>query len=267
MKNPLAIVIVVILAVGLGVMLSYQQTSSPLMQQFLMQQKEIIEGQRRIEQSLNAGGSSRQIAMLERKIDGLVRSVQSAPPTRPAAPQRPSDEYTKVHEIPVGDSAFRGPKDAPVTIVEFMDFQCPFCARFHPALDEVVEEYPGQVRHVVKNFPLGFHQQARPAAKAALAAKEQGKYWEMADGLLANFKNLNEETINGIAEDIGLDVKKFHRDLEKNDARYEAIIQADMDLARKVNVRGTPTFYINGRKTQARTLQAYKAEIEKILNQ
>lgn len=266
MKNPFLTAIVVILAVGLGVILTYQQTSSPVMHQFVSQQKEILDGQKRIEQMLRSGTSG-SLAGLEKKVEELAKNLNNAPSARPSAPQPPSDEFTKVHEIPVGDSPIRGAKDAPVTIVEFVDFQCPFCARFHPTLNEVLKEYPDKVRYTIKNFPLHFHQQARPAAKAALAAGEQGKYWEMAEGLLANFQSLSKEKIDEIAGQIGLDMKKFHQDLEKNDARYEEIISEDMKLAQQVGVRGTPTFYINGRKTRARTPEAYKAEIDAILNQ
>jgi len=266
MKNSFAIAIVVILAVGLGVILTYQQTSSPLMREFVKQQKEILVGQKRIEKQLSAAGSSEGVARLERKIDTLARGMRNAPSApRPSAPRPPSDEYAKVYNIPVGDSHIRGKKDAPITIVEFADFQCPFCSRFHPVLDEVLKAYPNQVRYVIKNFPLSFHQQSHPAAKAALAAGEQGKYWEMAEGLLANFQSLSAQKIDEIAKDIGLNVDKFHQDLKKNDANYEKILADDIALGRKVDVRGTPTFYINGRKTTARTLPAYKAEIDTIL--
>jgi len=150
--------------------------------------------------------------------------------------------------------------------VEFVDFQCPFCARFHPPLNEVLKAYPKQVNYVVKNFPLAFHPQARPAAKVAFAAGEQGKYWEMVDALLENGSSLSEAKYNELAESLGLNVKKFMADYKNKDEQWEDYIQKDIALASQVNVRGTPTFYLNGKKTNARDVNGFKREIDQILN-
>ena len=117
----------------------------------------------------------------------------------------------------------------------------------------------------MKHFPLGFHKQAMPAGKASLAAGEQGKYWEMAEMILQNSRGLTPEKFEGFAKEIGLKVKQFKKDLEEKDAEYTKIIKGDMALGRKIGVRGTPTFFINGRKTRARNLDGYKQEIDKIL--
>ena len=118
----------------------------------------------------------------------------------------------------------------------------------------------------MKNFPLNFHPQARPAAKAAFAALEQGKYYEMADMILENARELNDAKYKEFAEKLGLDVAQFEKDLKEKDAAYEAMIQKDMELGDKVDVRGTPTFYLNNKKTMARSVETFKKEIDEILN-
>ncbi len=177
------------------------------------------------------------------------------------------EDYSKVYDIDIGDSAVLGPKDAPpVTIVEFVDFQCPYCARFHPLVLEALKAYPGKVRAVIKNYPLPFHKEALPAAKAAFAAGEQGKYWEMANAILSDNSNLNEKAYRGLAGKIGLNTRKFLDDLKGKDALWQEKVRKDIALGNKVEVRGTPTIYINGRKSQSRNMESFKEEIEAVLN-
>lgn len=97
------------------------------------------------------------------------------PPQRPQQPQEPQMDLTTVHNIPVGDSYVKGKADAPVTIVEFTDMQCPYCSRFHGPIEDTLKAYPDKVKLVLKNFPLPMHPQARPAAKAAMAAFAAGR--------------------------------------------------------------------------------------------
>ena len=121
------------------------------------------------------------------------RSRRTSRPSRPPRrrPQRPQVDPNKVYEIPVANSAVRGPKDAPVTIVMFSDFQCPFCAQAVPIVDDVLKAYPNDVNFVMKQFPLRqIHPNADPAARAAIAAGKQGKFWEMHDELYKNNRNL-----------------------------------------------------------------------------
>jgi protein-disulfide isomerase len=150
-----------------------------------------------------------------------------------------------------------------VTIVAFDDYQCPFCARFHAPIVDVLKAYPDKVNFMIKNYPLPFHPQAIPSAKAVLAAGEQGKYFEMADALLADNKDLSEERFKKEAERLGLNVERFMKDY--NDARWQDMIQKDLALGQNINVEGTPTFFINGRKSQARDLDSWKKEIDQIL--
>jgi len=118
---------------------------------------------------------------------------------------------------------------------------------------------------VVKHFPLNFHKQAKPAAKAVLAAGEQGMYFEMVDAILKNNKGLSPEKYEALAQEIKLDIEKFNKDLEANDAKYETIITADMGLVGKLGVRGTPTFFVGGRRARASNFNGYKQQIDDIL--
>ena len=144
----------------------------------------------------------------------------------------------------------KGPKDAPVTIVEVSDFQCPYCSRGANVIDQVVKQYGKQVRVLWHNNPLGFHKEAMPAAKAALAANKQGKFWEYHDILFANQKQIKgatTETWEGFAQQAGLDVAKFKQDLQANDSAFESQIKREQSQAARFGARGTPGFFINGR--------------------
>jgi protein-disulfide isomerase len=181
-----------------------------------------------------------------------------------AAGQRPQVDPNKVYEIPVADSAIRGPKDAPVTVVMFSDFQCPFCMQAVGIVDEVLKAYPKDVKFVMKQFPLRqIHPNADPAARAAVAAGKQGKFWEMHDELYKNGRNLSPETIKGIAEKNGLDMKKFEADMNSDDVKKQ--VDAELALGQKVDVRGTPSFFINGKIAQNRSVEGFKAQIDQEL--
>ena len=194
------------------------------------------------------------------KLEKLEKDI-AAKPAAPAAAQRPQVDPNKVYEIPVGNSAVRGPKDAPVTIVMFSDFQCPFCAQTTPVIDEVLKAYPNDVNFVMKQFPLRqIHPNADPAARAAIAAGKQNKFWEMHDDLYKNSKNLSPETIKGIAEKIGLDMKRFEADQNSDEVKKQ--VDAELALGAKNDVRGTPSFFVNGKIAQNRTVDGFKAQID-----
>ncbi len=178
--------------------------------------------------------------------------------------KRPTADLNKVHNIPIGISSIKGNKDAPVTVVEFSDFQCPYCARLQPTLNEVLEAYPEEVKLVYKHFPLSSHAQARNAAKASQAAEEQGKFWEMHDLIFENYSTLNEEKFKEFAEKLGLNVKQFEADY--NSTKYDKQIQEDIDIAKRVGVRGTPTLFMNGKKMGKRSFNDFKETIDTILN-
>ena len=139
----------------------------------------------------------------------------------------------------------KGPATAPVTIVEFSDFQCPFCGRLTPTLKQVEQKYGDKVRLVFRQYPLPFHQYAQKAAEASLCAADQGKFWEMHDALFANQQALAVEQLKAKAAELGLNAEQFNSCLDSG--KTAAAIQADMKEGSSVGVNGTPAMFINGR--------------------
>lgn len=184
--------------------------------------------------------------------------AKAAAPARKAG--RPAEDPNKVHVIPVGDSASKGPDDAKVTLIEFSDFQCPYCERSTALVDQLLEAYPNDLRFVYKNYPLAFHKQALPAAKAAIAAGKQDKFWEMHDIIFENYRTLTDASYAGFAEEIGINVEQFNKDFASKEV--QAAVDAEKRQAAAAGVRGTPTFFINGKKPQSRSLDSYKAIID-----
>ena len=175
---------------------------------------------------------------------------------RPGAPD-PKTNFA----VPTADRPFAGPADALVTIVEFSDFQCPFCTRVNPTLKKIKETYPNDVRVVFRNLPLPMHKDAPAAARAGLAAHKQGKFWEMHDAMFASQRNLKPADLEKLAGDIGLDVAKFKADLDS--AELKAAVDMDMKEAQKFGARGTPAFFVNGRFISgARPFESFDAVIK-----
>ncbi len=158
--------------------------------------------------------------------------------------KRVEQQFENPVKVDIAGSPVKGKSDARITIVEFSDFQCPFCTRGMKTMEDVLKAYPNDVRLVFKNLPLEFHPNAKPAAVAALAAGEQGKFWEMHDILFANQKELSEENFIKWAGQISLDVEKFKNDL-KNPALM-AKVEQDAQLGESLGVNGTPGFFVNG---------------------
>jgi protein-disulfide isomerase len=142
------------------------------------------------------------------------------------------------------DAPSFGPDNAKVTIVEFSDFQCPYCSRAADVASKVREKYGDRVRFVFRQYPLPFHPNARGAAEAALAAHAQGKFWEFHDRLFENQQALDREALEKHAKDSGLNVGKFRQALE--DKAFAKTVDSDMKLGEKVTVQGTPTMFLNG---------------------
>ena len=138
----------------------------------------------------------------------------------------------------------KGPVDATVTIVEFSDFQCPYCSRVLSTLAQVMERYPEGVRIVYRNFPLRSHQRAGPAAEASLCADEQGKFWSYHDKLFANARALSDEQLKGYAEELELDVPAFEQCYDER--RFAKQVEIDVREGREAGVTGTPAFFVNG---------------------
>ncbi|MCO6430334.1 MAG: thioredoxin domain-containing protein [Deltaproteobacteria bacterium] len=174
------------------------------------------------------------------------------------------EQFKNPVKLEIGNSPTKGPANAAITIIEFSDFQCPFCQRGANVMDEVMKAYPNQVKLVFKNLPLAMHPQATPAAKAALAAGKQGKFWEMHDKLFANQQKLNPQYYEQAAKELGLDVEKFKTDM--NDPAIEEQIKADVALAEKHDITGTPGFFVNGVAVKgAYPLQHFKKIIDRWL--
>jgi protein-disulfide isomerase len=149
-------------------------------------------------------------------------------------------------KIPTDGSPVRGPADAPMTLVEFSDFQCPYCSLAVAKLDAVLNAYPGKVRLIFKQFPLDTHPQASLAAAAAIAAHHQGKFWPMHDALFAHRSELSRPNILALARSAGLDMKRFESDLDS--AETKKTLTRDVEDGERAGVEGTPSVYINGRK-------------------
>jgi protein-disulfide isomerase len=144
-----------------------------------------------------------------------------------------------------GDAPSVGPKDAKVTILAYYDYQCPFCSRLVPTLDQIAKDYPDSVRIVYKMHPLSMHPNAVPAAEAALAAAAQGKFVEMDHKLFENQKQLTRETFIRLATELGLDVDRFTKDLDTH--AYAAVIQKESKEVEDIGASGTPASFVNGR--------------------
>jgi protein-disulfide isomerase len=154
-----------------------------------------------------------------------------------------------------------GPKDAPITLVEFGDFQCPFCRASENAVNEVRSKYGNRLRLVYMDFPLGIHDHAMDAANAARCAGEQDKFWQYHDAMFANQSKLAPADLKASAAKLGLNAKKFNTCLDE--AKYQPQIQQDMAEATKLGVTGTPTFFINGREiTGAQPAQKFEDIID-----
>ena len=138
----------------------------------------------------------------------------------------------------------RGPANAPVTIVEFSDFQCPYCGREVPVIERVMKEYDGKVRLVFRHYPLDFHPFAQKAAEAAACAQEQGKFWELHDKMFGNQTKLAVEDLKGYAKSVGLDSSKFDKCLDSGEKK--AMVEEDQKAGSAAGVNGTPAFFING---------------------
>lgn len=186
---------------------------------------------------LLAAGTPRAELYAAMTHDGLT---QAPPKNAEAGEPQPG----KVYKAEIKGAPARGAKHALVTIVEYSDFQCQFCARVEPTLARLLKEYQGRVRLVWRNLPLPFHDRAKAAAIAAMAAGRQGKFWEMHDLLLEHQKDLGADAITSYAEKLGLDMAKFRAALA--DESIGKAIEDESRAAAKIGVQGTPAFFING---------------------
>jgi protein-disulfide isomerase len=181
--------------------------------------------------------------------------------TAAAAAPRADDVRQRVD---VGDAPVRGPADASVTIVVFSDFQCPYCSRAEGTLTELQRLYPGRLRIVFKEHPLPMHDKARLAAKAALAAGDQGRFWEMHDSLFSRECTLDRAGLDACASHLKLDMRRF--DAALDDPSLEARVASDEAQGQTLSVTGTPTFFVDGRRiVGAQPVEQFEAIIDEEL--
>lgn len=176
----------------------------------------------------------------QQNIAILVNELKASGPPVKVSLDPPRTEVTIAEHDPS-----KGPKDAPITIIEFSEYQCPFCARVTPTLKALEQKYAGKIRIVYKDFPLQNHAQAPKAAEAAHCAGDQGKYWELHDRMFANQQQLQVPQLKQSAGALGLDQAAFDKCLDSG--KYAAIVQEDVEYGGKMGVSSTPTLYINGR--------------------
>jgi protein-disulfide isomerase len=197
------------------------------------------------------------------ELAAIKRSTAAA-----AKKPAPRKADTTVYKIDTKTSPYLGPENAPVTIVEFSDFQCPYCIREYPKIQQVLKEFPNQVKFVFKHYPLAFHKKA-PAVHAAteLAFREKGNdaFWKMHDMILKEPKKLDPKQMLSYAEQLDLDTVQLGQALEDQE-KVEALLAPDKAAAGKCKVRGTPSVYVNGLKITNRTVEGYRARIKQILN-
>lgn len=196
-------------------------------------------------------------SMLEHVPEILVDLKKMEEANKPLSPEIAAN-------LAKGKAPSFGPEDAKVTVVEFSDFQCPYCSRAATAVDQLKEKYGSKVRFVFRQFPLPMHENARGAAEAALAANAQGKFWQFHDKAFQNQGKLNREGLEAIAKEAGLNVGDFKKALD--DKTYAAQVDSDMKLGEGVAVQGTPTMFINGARVENPTsVEAISAQIDAAL--
>jgi protein-disulfide isomerase len=187
--------------------------------------------------------TAKQVEIAGEFLSDLPIAAAPAEPDRPRRPRRP--DPAQEYKVAVGEAPVRGDAEAPITIVEWSDFQCPFCVRAAPTLAQIQKEYGSKVRIVFKHLPLSIHAKAPAAHAAAEAAHRQGKFWEMHDKIFENQRDLAATTLERYARELGLDVERYQRDIES--VAVKKRIDDDMQQARDLSVTGTPAFFINGR--------------------
>jgi len=171
----------------------------------------------------------------------VKKTVASSAVGHPRQPQKVLEDPVKLN---TGGAPALGPANAKLVLVEFSDFECPYCAKAAAEIRQIASAYPKDVRLVYKQFPLSMHPHAEMAAAASLAAQEQGKFWEMHDLLFANYRQLSRERVVGFAQQLGLDLDKFKAAMDS--PKYKAEVQKDLKEGTFAGVNGTPSLFVNG---------------------
>ena len=179
-----------------------------------------------------------------KQLRDRVSTIETAlTPRKPAGP-----DPNRIHKINTAGAQAKGPETAPVTLVEFSEFQCPYCARFAPTLKRLEETYKENIRIVWKHLPLPIHKDAVGAAVAAEVAGKQGRFWEFHDRLFDDQKKLGPDDLKQHARDLGLDMDRF--DADRANGEHQKRVDADVAEAKALGILGTPGIFINGRFVQ-----------------
>ncbi len=182
-------------------------------------------------------GNTKDTLAAAEEDSGTVAGAEADEPDPTPAPT--------VADIKIKDSDYiRGDKNAPVTLVEYSDFQCPFCAQVQDTVEQILDDYDGQVRLIYRHFPLSFHENAQKAAEASECAGEQGKFWEMHDIMFANQSDLSVDSLKGFAKDLGLSTSQFNSCLD--DGKYTQEVKDEFTEGTTYGVQGTPATFVNG---------------------
>jgi protein-disulfide isomerase len=195
--------------------------------------------------------------MLLASYDDVLKGIRQQ-----EARNKPLSEE-KVAALVAGDAPSFGPADAKVTLVEFSDFQCPYCSQAANTVTEIKKKYGDKVRFVFRQFPLSFHQNAHLSAQASLAAHAQGKFWPYHDKLFANQSKLDRESLESYAKELGLDLAKFKKALD--DKTYAAKVDAELKLGEESSVGGTPTIFLNGKRVEEPSMEGLSKAIDAAL--
>ncbi len=196
----------------------------------------------------------------------IAQGQQQVQPQNLPSANQPAAQVLDMKDL-TDDDAVKGDSKAPVTIVEWSDFQCPFCVRFYQqTLGQIEDAYikTGKVKFIYRDYPLGFHENAQKAAESAECAGEQGKFWEMHDKLFEDGVSGGVDSFKQFAADLGLDATKFNDCLDNGAMASE--VKKDLDDGTKAGIRGTPGFVINGKLVSgAQPFESFKAVIEEEL--
>lgn len=176
------------------------------------------------------------------------------------APEVGVVQFSIIHDIAVGKSPVIGNAQAPVTVTAFFDYQCPYCARVYPLLQELLKKYPKEAKLVIKHFPLSMHKFAEKASLAALAAARQNKYEKVTELFFKNFSALNEETIRKYVQEAGVDMQKFDADIQSPEIKK--MLEQDKLAGKQVRVRGVPAIFIDGISPKGRSLEVFSQIVE-----
>lgn len=200
--------------------------------------------------------------VVENALDEIIERRSQEQQQPPSVAEMLEDRI----EVSYEGAPIKGDEDAPITIVEFADFQCGFCARAKSTTARVLDEYEGKVKLAFRHNPLPMHEDAPLAHKASMAAQKQGKFWEYHDILFQNQNQLGEENLISWAEELGMDIEQFKEDMKREE--FEQRIEKDQQFARSNEAGGTPSFFINGvRLVGAQPYERFAEVIDALLEE